>query len=117
MTRRSDATFAAAGAPRAAGPEPGPAAARGAVHFEIGHVTLHGYPPADRARFVASLRASLTELGARGDWSPDASAPRRLSRVDAGPRRPGSSPEDAARVVAARVRAAVAPAAREERPR
>lgn len=88
---------------------------RAAVRFEIGRITLHGLAPAHRARFVDALRAGLTEIGTAGDWSGVAS--RRLGRIDAGELRPGTSPEDAARLVAARVRAAVAPDRSNERPR
>ncbi len=84
------------------------AGAGGAIHFEIGRITLHGFPPAHRARFLASLRASLTELGTSGDWSP--AVPRQLGRVDAGPLRAGASPEEAAGLVTAQIRAAIASA-------
>ncbi len=84
----------------------GAASAPGAVHFEIGLITLHGFPPAHRARFLASLQASLTELGTGGDWSH--AAPRQLGRVDAGPLRAGASPEQAAELVTAQIRAAIA---------
>jgi hypothetical protein len=83
----------------------GPASAPGAVHFEIGRIALHGFPPAHRARFLASLQASLTELGTSGDWSH--AAARQLGRVDAGPMRAGASPEEAAGLVTAQIRAAI----------
>ncbi len=80
----------------------------GAIHFEIGRITLHGFPPAHRARFLASLQTSLTELGTSGDWSP--ASPRQLGRVDAGPLSAGASPEEAAGLVTAQIRAAIASA-------
>jgi hypothetical protein len=83
----------------------GAASAPGAVHFEIGRITLHGFPPAHRARFAASLQASLAELGSSGDWSH--ATPRQLGRVDAGPLRAGASPEEAAGLVTAQIRAAI----------
>ena len=33
-----------------------------AVHFDIGRITLHGYSPGQRTRFVSSLRTRLAEL-------------------------------------------------------
>jgi hypothetical protein len=77
----------------------------GAIHFEIGRITLHGFPPAHRARFLSSLQASLAELGRSDDWSH--AAPRQLGRVDAGPLRAGASPEEAAGLVTAQIRAAI----------
>jgi hypothetical protein len=84
----------------------------GAIHFEIGRITLHGFPPAYRARFLASLQASLTELGTGGDWSPRATP--RLGRLLAGPLRAGASPEDAAGLVVGQIRAAIASAPNRE---
>jgi hypothetical protein len=80
---------------------------RGAVHFEIGRIGLHGFSPAHRARFIASLHASLSELASAADWS--LSEPRQLARVSVADLRPGASPEAAAALVTARVRAAIAP--------
>ena len=84
----------------------------GAIHFEIGRITLHGFPPAHRSRFLASLQGSLAELGRSGDWSP--AAPRQLGRVDAGPLRAGASPEEAAGLVTAQIRAAITSAPNRE---
>ena len=82
------------------------------VHFEIERITLHGFSPAHRTRFLTSLRASLTELASAGDGS--LSQPRALGSLNAGQLRPGASPEDAAALVTARVRAAIAPASGRE---
>ena len=41
--------------------KPGPPRA---VHFDIGRVTLDGYSPGQRARFVSSLRTRLAGLAA-----------------------------------------------------
>jgi predicted mannosyl-3-phosphoglycerate phosphatase (HAD superfamily) len=99
---------------RAGGASPSPAGSasrgatsRGAVHFEIGRIGLHGFSPAHRARFIASLHASLSELASAADWS--LSEPRQLARVSVADMRPGASPEDAAALVTARVRAAIVP--------
>jgi len=35
-----------------------------AVHFDIGRITLHGYSPGQRTRFVSSLRMRLAGLAA-----------------------------------------------------
>jgi hypothetical protein len=85
----------------------GAAAAR-TVHFDIGRVTLHGYSPGQRTRFVSSLRARLAELAANGghDWA--ATGARQIGHVDAGPLRPGAPPEEAAQRIAARILAAAA---------
>jgi hypothetical protein len=72
------------------------------VHVSIDRITLHGYSPAERARFVASLNASLRALDATGAGA------RSIGRLDAGPLRPGSSPEQAAERVGAALRTALA---------
>jgi hypothetical protein len=75
-------------------------AAAPAVHVDVGRLTLEGYSPAQRARFVSSLQARLTELAASGgsDWL--AAAQRPLAHLDAGTLRPGAAPEEAAQRVA-----------------
>lgn len=75
-----------------------------AVHFDIGRVTLHGYSPPQRARFVSSLRTRLAGWAgwADGDgtaWA--AGSSRRIGHLDAGVLRPGAPPEEAAERVAA----------------
>jgi hypothetical protein len=75
------------------------------VRVAIDRITLHGYSPAQRARFVASLQASLRALDATG------SAPRggqSLGRLDAGALPTGATPEEAAERVGAAIRAALA---------
>jgi hypothetical protein len=76
-----------------------------AVSFEIERLTLHGYGPADRARFLDALHAGLSELGASADWA--AAAPVRLGRLRIGELRPGATPEDAARQLTGGLRAAL----------
>ena len=84
-----------------------------AVHFDIGRLTLHGYSPGQRARFVSSLRAQLAGLAA-GDglgWPPGAS--RRIGRLDAGVLRPVAPPEEAAERIAATLLATIGPSSGE----
>jgi hypothetical protein len=85
----------------------GTAAAR-TVHFDIGRITLHGYSPGQRTRFVGSLRAGLAELAASGGYDWAATGERQVGHVDAGPLRPGAPPEEAAKRIAARILAAAA---------
>jgi hypothetical protein len=59
------------------------------LHFEIGKITLHGYAQGDQKRFTDSLQASLAEF---------ARTPGAASQV-----RPGTSPEEAGRQVAAQI--------------
>ncbi|MDQ6775594.1 MAG: hypothetical protein M3071_05085 [Actinomycetota bacterium] len=77
----------------------------GSVHFEIRRITLNGYSPAQRTRFVDSLQAQLTELG-KGDGWPRAGR-RTVRALDAGTLKPGASPEAAAAQVAATLRSAL----------
>jgi hypothetical protein len=72
------------------------------VHFDIRRVTLHGYSASERARFMNTLNARLTDLGQGDNWS--LAAGRIVRRVDAGTLRPGAGPEAAAAQVAARLR-------------
>jgi hypothetical protein len=83
-----------------------PPAASGRVHFDVGRITLHGYSPGQRTRFVAALRAQLTELAAADRLRWPAGQPRHIGRVEAEPLPPDASPERAARHVAARIMAA-----------
>jgi hypothetical protein len=62
-----------------------------AVHFDIGRVTLDGYSPGQRARFVSSLRTRLAGLAA-----------------SAGVLLAGAAPEQAAERIAAALFAALA---------
>lgn len=78
-----------------------------AVHFDIGRITLHGYSPGQRARFVASLRTRLGALAARDGPGSPAWASRRIGQLDAGVLRPGAPPEDAAERIAATLLAAI----------
>jgi hypothetical protein len=84
-----------------------------AVHFDIGRITLHGYSPGQRTRFVSSLRTRLAELAGpagqgagEGHRWPTGPA-RRIGHLDAGMLRPGAPPEEAAGQVAAALLAAV----------
>jgi hypothetical protein len=78
----------------------------GAVHFQIGRLTLHGFSAGQQQRFVSSLQSSLSDLGASGgDWP--AAGRRTIGHLDAGTLRSGASPEEAAQVVATRLRTAV----------
>jgi hypothetical protein len=72
-----------------------------AVHFDIGRLTLEGYSPVQRARFVSSLRARLSELAASDGQAWPAAGQRRFGRLDAGVLRAGAAPEEAAQRVAA----------------
>jgi hypothetical protein len=84
--------------------KPGPPRA---VHFDIGRVTLHGYSPGQRARFVSSLQTRLAGLAASdGDRWP--AAPPRLGHLDAGVLQAGAAPEQAAEQIAAALFAALA---------
>jgi hypothetical protein len=78
------------------------------VHFRIDRLSLAGFSPTQRARFVSALESSLTALaGTAGmDWAQVGG--RRLAHIDAGELSPGASPEDAAQRVAARLGALVA---------
>jgi hypothetical protein len=78
------------------------------VHFDIGHITLHGYSRRDGARFERALRTHLTDLAVaqQGTWP--ASHSHSIERLDAGTIPAGTSPEHAARLIAARVLSAVA---------
>jgi hypothetical protein len=78
------------------------------VHFDIGRITLHGYSPGQRTRFVTSLQARLAELATNGGYDWPAAGQRRVGHLDAGPLRPGAPPEEAAHRIAARLLAAVA---------
>lgn len=77
-----------------------------AVHFEIGRLTLHGFSAGQQRRFVSTLQSSLADVGASGgDWP--AGGRRTIGHLDAGALRSGASPEEAARLVATSLRAAV----------
>jgi len=78
-----------------------------AVHFDIGRVTLHGYSPGQRARFVSSLRARLAGLAASDGLSWPSGASRRIGQLDAGVLRPGAPPEEAAERIAASLLTAI----------
>jgi hypothetical protein len=84
-----------------------PAAAPSKVNFDIGRITLHGYSPGQRTRFVNSLRARLTDLAAT-DGHGWPTGQRQIGHVDAGLLPPNASPEQAARRIAARILAAAA---------
>ena len=78
-----------------------------AVHFEIGRVTLHGFSAANQERFVRSLEDSLRDVGAGGDTEWPATGRRTVARLDGGVLHPGASPEQAAGLVAATLRASI----------
>jgi hypothetical protein len=84
------------------------AAVPASVHFDIGRITLHGYSPGQRTRFVSSLRERLAELAASDGRSWPTAVQRRVGRLDAGDMRPGAPPEEAAQRIAERLIAAVA---------
>jgi hypothetical protein len=75
-----------------------------AVHFDIDRITLHGYSPGQRARFVTALR---TRLAASDGLSWPAGRSRRIGQLDAGVLRPGAPPEDAAERIAVALLAAI----------
>jgi hypothetical protein len=77
-----------------------------AVHFDIGQITLHGYSPGQRARFVSSLQTRLAGLAASEGFRWPAGPPRQIGHLDAGTLRPGAPPEEAAERVAAALLAA-----------
>lgn len=82
-----------------------------AVHFDIGRITLHGYSPGQRTRFVSSLRtqlAALTAQAASDGYRWPTAGERRIGHLDAGMLRAGASPEEAAERIATRLLAAVA---------
>lgn len=79
-----------------------------AVHFHIGRITLHGYSPGQRARFIGSLRARLAGLAADGGYGWPAAGERRIGHLDAGVLRAGAGPEEAAERIVAALVAAVA---------
>jgi hypothetical protein len=83
------------------------ASAPSSIHFDIRRVTLHGYSPSQRARFIDALGARLTELAANGGLAWPA-ASQQVGRLDAGALRAGAQPEEAAQRIAARLLAAVA---------
>jgi hypothetical protein len=79
------------------------------IHFDIGRITLHGYSPGQRDRFVGSLRARLAALAAgNGHRWPDAA--RRIGQLDGGVLRAGAAPEEAAERIAASLVAVIASA-------
>ena len=78
-----------------------------AIHFDIGRITLHGYSPGQRARFVSSLRDCLAGLAAGDGLRWPAGPRRRIGHLDAGMLRPGAPPEEAAERVAAALLATV----------
>src|SRR6516164_2337641 len=78
-----------------------------AVHFDIGRITLHGYSPGQRTRFVSSLRMRLAGLAASEGHRWPADTPRQIGHLDTGVLRPGAPPEEAAERIAAALRAAV----------
>ncbi len=75
------------------------------VHFDIGRITLHGYSPGQRTRFVSSLQARLADLATNNGHGWPAGE-RQIEHVDAGLLRPGAPPEEAAQRIAARILAA-----------
>ena len=78
-----------------------------AVHFDIGRITLHGYSPGQRTRFVSSLRMRLAGLAASVGHRWPAGPLGRIGHLDAGVLRPGAPPEEAAARVAAALLAAI----------
>ena len=77
------------------------------LHFQIDRITLHGCAPGAQARFVNSLRQSLAALAqSRQSFSwPHVSL--ELPVLDAGQLRPGASLEEAGRLVARQIFAAL----------
>jgi hypothetical protein len=78
-----------------------------AVHFDIGRITLHGYSPGQRARFVSALQNRLAGLAASEGRSWPTGTPRRIGHLDGGELRPGAPPEEAAERIAVALLAAV----------
>ena len=76
------------------------------IHFDIQRITLHGYSPSQRARFIGALETRLTELSANGDVAWPA-AGQRVGHLDASPLRASVQPEEAAQRIAARLLAAI----------
>ncbi len=85
-----------------------PAEVPRAIHFDIGRITLHGYSPGQRARFVSSLRTRLAGLATSDGCSWPTGRERRIAHLDAGVLRAGAPPEEAAERIAAYLLAAVA---------
>ena len=54
-----------------------------AVRFEIDRLTLHGFTPADKNRFLGTLQAQLTELGKSGEIKPGSAAAQITTRIQA----------------------------------
>jgi len=91
-------------------PIPGPAKPAspqptGALHFNIGRITLDGYSGAEQRRFQSSLETHLARLGrnASGRTAKELT----LKHLDAGEPPPGATPEATARHIAARIVAAL----------
>jgi hypothetical protein len=92
-TPRAPAKPSAAGG---TGPAP-----RNGLRFRIGKITLQGYGAGEQERFAASLQKTLGTLARRHhnlNWR--AMADVKVSRLDAGELPSGSSPEQAAQLVA-----------------
>jgi hypothetical protein len=84
----------------------GPPAPPRRVRLDIGRITLHGYSPAQRQRFIGALEARLAEVAAGTQAAAAGLAPAR--RLDAGAMPAGAPPEEAAARVAAALRAHLA---------
>jgi hypothetical protein len=78
------------------------------VHFDIGRITLHGYSPGQRTRFVSSLWSHLADLATSGGYDWPAAGARRIGHLDVGLLLPGAQPEEAAWRVATRLLTATA---------
>jgi hypothetical protein len=76
------------------------------IHFDIQRITLPGYSPSQRERFIGALETRLTELSASGNVAWPA-AGQRVGHLDAGLLRPSVQPEEAAQRIAARLLAAI----------
>ena len=77
------------------------------LHFQIDRITLHGCAPGAQARFVNSLSESLAALAQSRRSLSWPQASRELESVDAGRLRPGASLEEAGRLVARQIFAAL----------
>ena len=78
-----------------------------AVRFDIGRITLHGYSPGQRARFVSTLQNRLAGLAASQGRSWATGTSRWIGHLDAGVLRLGAPPEEAAERIAVALLAAV----------
>lgn len=73
------------------------------LRVDVGNITLHGYAAGDRRRFAVALEAGLAELASMPVALAAPAADLTIRALDVGQLRPGATPEEAARQVAARI--------------